>query len=263
MKAASSHPPFILTKWYLDCVDDVGNAAILYCAEMRWRGLHLSYSSVVSLNGEVAHSRTSLGRFRVDEKDRRINVEFPRLKVLGEWNADSAPVQQTVYEDSTGYVHWNCIQPRSFARIRIGDRELVGLGYAECLTLTLPPWQLPIRELRWGRFVSAQDSLVWIDWQGAYSASFAFHNESKLDLHGVSESELTAGGVTLRMKASIPIRMGQLRETVLPGAPALGKIFPNSIFNIEERKWRSRGVLDADDRRAEGWVIHEVVLWNL
>jgi hypothetical protein len=247
----------------MDCIDDAGDTAILYCAEMRWHSFDLNYCGLVSRSGEATLSRSSLGRFRVDADDQRIGVELPALKVAGEWNADSAPVQQTVYEDSAGYVHWNCMQPRSLARIRMGDRELVGLGYAECLTLTLPPWQLPMRELRWGRFVSAQDSLVWIDWRGPYSTSFAFHNERKLAIQGISESEFAADGATLRMQDATPIRTGRLRETILPGVPALGKIFPHSIFNIEERKWRSRGVLDAGDHRAEGWVIHEEVRWNL
>jgi hypothetical protein len=247
----------------MDCIDDAGDTAILYCAKMRWRGLPLSYCSFVSRSGEVALSHTSLGRFRIDAEEHRIGVEFPSLKVAGEWNADSAPVQQTVYEDATGYVRWNCMQPRSLARVRIGDREVAGLGYAECLTLTLPPWRLPMRELRWGRFVSAQDSLVWIDWQGPYSTSFAFHNGRKLDIRSISESECAVDGTTLHMQDSVPIRAGRLRETILPGAPALGRIFPQSVFNIEEHKWRSRGVLDTGDHRAEGWVIHEVVGWNL
>jgi hypothetical protein len=230
---------------------------------MRWRGLHLNYCSVIYMVGEVAESRTSLRRFHVNEGDGEIGVEIPGLKVLGKWKADSAAVRQTVYEDSAGYVHLNCIQPRSIARIRIGDRELAGLGYAECLTLTLMPWELPLRELRWGRFVSPQDALVWTDWRGPYSTSFAFHNGRKLETQCVSESELVAGDATLRMKDSTPIREGRLRETVLPGAPALRRIFPHSIFNVEECKWRSRGVLDVGDRHAEGWVIHEVVRWEI
>jgi hypothetical protein len=230
---------------------------------MRWRGLHLSYCNALCTDGEVVRSRTSLRRFRIDQKDRRINIELPGLKVVDEWKADSAPVQQTVYGTSAGCVQWNCRQPKSFARIRIGDRELAGLGYAECLTLTLPPWQLPMRELRWGRFVSAQDSLIWIDWRGPYSTSFAVHNERMLDLHSISETELAISGATLHMTESIPIRIGRLADTVLPGAPALRRICPHSVFDIEERKWRSRGVLDTGDRRGEGFVIHEVVHWNL
>ena len=263
MKEAPQHPPFFLSKWYLDCIDDAGDAVILYCAAMRWRGLHLNYSSIVSLVGETAQSQTSLRRFRVVEGDGEISVEIPGLKVAGNWKADSAPVRQTVYEDPAGSVHWNSIQPRSIARIRIGDRELTGLGYVECLTLTLPPWQLPMRELRWGRFVSACDALVWTDWQGPYSTSFAYHNGRKLDIDSVSESGLIAGDATLRMTDSTPIRVGRLRDTVLPGAPALARIFPHSIFNVEECKWRSRGALDTGDHHAEGWVIHEVVRWNI
>ena len=42
-----------------------------------------------------------------------------------------------------------------------------GTGYAERLELSIRPWRLPIRELRWGRFVSEGASMAWIDWQGA------------------------------------------------------------------------------------------------
>ncbi len=247
----------------MDCINDAGDAAILYCASVRWHSIHLNYGSVVYKSETDALCQTSLGRFQVDVKDRRIGVELPGLKVIGEWNAASAPVEQTVYKGSTGSVHWNCMQPGSLAWIRIGDHEFAGLGYAECLTLTVPPWQLPMRTLRWGRFVSAEDALVWIDWQGPYSTSFAFLNGRKLKLHQVSESKLTADGATLCIRDSAPIRTGQLSRTILPAAPALGKIFPHSLFNIEEHKWRIRGVLDADGHRAEGWVIHEVVHWNL
>jgi hypothetical protein len=261
--ATSSRPPFLLVKWYTDCVTDSGDVAILYCAEMRWHGFHLSYCNVLCTEGEIVHSRTSLRRFRIDQNDRQINVELPGLKVAGEWIANCPPVEQTIYKSSEGWVQWNCLQPKSFARIGIGDRELAGLGYAERLTLTLPPWQLPMRELRWGRFVSAQDSLVWIDWRGPYSTSLAFHNERKLDLHSISETELAVSGATLHMSESIPIRIGRLAETILPGAPVLRRICPHSVFDIEECKWRSRGVLDTGDQRVEGFVIHEVVHWSL
>ena len=42
---------------------------------------------------------------------------------------------------------------------------LRGLGYAEHLSMTIPPWRLPIDTLRWGRFLSPERSVVWIDWQ--------------------------------------------------------------------------------------------------
>jgi hypothetical protein len=31
--------PFTLGKWYMDCVNDAGDAAILYGADLEWHGL--------------------------------------------------------------------------------------------------------------------------------------------------------------------------------------------------------------------------------
>ena len=254
--------PFTLVKWYMDCVADSGDAVILYCAELRWRAVHATYSSILSVNGRLAESRSSMARCRLSSAGGQILVELPRLGVSGSWQASAAPFQQTVYEDASGSVLWNCLQPRASVHLSVGDRELAGMGYAECLTLTLPPWQLPMQQLRWGRFVSPEDSLAWIDWQGPYSTSFAVHNGERCEILSVSDSEVAMAGATLRMEESFSLRSGRLGDTILPGAPALGKMLPRSLSNIEEHKWRSRGILNAQDRTSKGWGIHEVVHWK-
>lgn len=254
---------FSLVKWYMDCVTEAGDAAILYCADLQWRRVHLAYSSILSVLGQSVESHSSMSRYRLFSTGDQILVEFPRLDVSGKWEAEAAPVQRTLYESAAGAVEWNCLQPRSSVNLRIGERELTGLGYAEGLTLTLPPWQLPMRQLRWGRFVSPQDSLAWIDWQGDYSTSFAVHNGRVFDTLSVTDSGIAIQGVTLRMEESLSLRAGKLGSTVLPGVPALGKLLPRSLLNIEEQKWRSRGILNAPDRSSHGWVIHEVVNWKV
>jgi len=254
---------FSLVKWYMDCVTECGDAAILYCADLHWRGVRLAYSSVLTVHGDLAESHSSMARFGLSATSDEILVEFPRLEVAGSWKADAAPVQRTVYENASGAVEWKCLQPRSLVTLRAGGRELRGFGYAECLTVALPPWQLPMRQLRWGRFVSAEESLAWVDWQGEYSTSFAMHNGRACETLAVSDSEVAIPGATLRMEESFSLRAGPLGTTVLPGAPALGKLLPRSLRNIEEQKWRSRGTLNAQDRSSHGWVIHEVVHWKL
>jgi hypothetical protein len=253
---------FLLVKWYMDCVAESGDAAILYCAELRWRGIQAAYSSVLSVRGASVESHTSMARYRLSSTGGEILVELPRLGVSGRWEASAPPFEQTVYENASGSVLWNCLQPRAAVRLRIGDRELTGLGYAECLTVTLPPWRLPLSRLRWGRFVSAGDSLAWIDWQGPYSTSFAVHNGVRCETLSVTDSEVALRGATLRMEESFPLRAGRLGSTILPGAPALRKMLPRSLADIEEHKWRSRGTLNAQGHSSNGWAIHEVVHWK-
>jgi hypothetical protein len=262
MKPAVAEPPFTLVKWYMDCVTEPGETAILYCADLRWRGIHASYSSVLLADGHAITTQSSMKRHRLLPHDDHIVVEFPQMNVSGTWKATAAPVQHTMYEESRGSVLWNCLQPGSFVHVTVGDCELNGLGYAECLTLTLPPWQLPLRRLRWGRFVSAQDTLAWIDWTGPYSTSIAVHNGHTCEPHSISDAEISLEDATLHIDELFPLRSGRLGSTILPGAPMLRGLLPHSLFDIDEKKWRSRGTLDKQGHQSRGWVIHEVVDWN-
>jgi hypothetical protein len=247
----------------MDCVTDAGDAAILYCADLRWRALCASMGSVLESRADVpARTRTSLGRFRISAEANEIRVEHARLKATGTWRAQCPGVQRTVYEEAGGSIVWNCVQPASRVRMRVGDHELNGLGYAECLTLTLPSWRLPIRSLRWGRFVSEGHALAWVDWQGPYSTRFAALDGRACGLESASESEVIADGASLKIDGGASLRAGRLNSTILSGAPGLKRLFPASLFNIREQKWKSRGALACSGQMSHGWVIHEVVEWE-
>jgi hypothetical protein len=257
------HPgPFSLVKWYMDCVTDAGDAAIVYCADLRWGGMHATIGNVLESGAETS-TRTSLGRYRIECLPDEIAVDYPRLKISGSWRPTCSPFQRAVYEEAGGSIEWNCLQPASRVRMRTGEREFEGLGYAECLTVTVAPWRLPLRQLRWGRFVSAHHSLAWVDWQGEYSASFAVADGIECKLISISESEIAIESGALQIGEEISLRGGRLRSTILPGARALRRLFPPSIFNIREQKWKSRGTLVHRGETSYGWVIHEVVDWEL
>jgi len=254
---------FSLVKWYLDCVTDSGDVAILYSARLKWHGPSLAHSSLIGVVGESRTERSSLRSAKIGLDAEMISVDAPQLGLHGVWIAQSAPFERTVFENQQGSVVWNCLQPSADVRVIAGGNTWAGRGYAECLTLTLPPWKLPMRHLLWGRFVSRHDALAWIDWQGPYSMRLVLHNGAEALNPSISEHEVSCHAATLRMDEPVSIRAGRLASTVLPGAPALAGIFPSSIFNIEERKWRSRGVLRTQRHQSLGWVIHESVAWNV
>jgi hypothetical protein len=256
--------PFSLTKWYLDCVTELGDTAIIYCADLRWHQIRTVFSSILTVQRDSINSRTSMPRGRLPTVDGDIlSVELPKFSVSGKWKSAANPVRRTVFEDPSGYIRWNCLQPKSEVDLYIQDRRLRGLGYAECLTLTVPPWRLPMQHLRWGRYLSPEDSLAWVDWQGPYSTCFAFHNGQECQPESVSDVKVVLTDGILNMDTGLALRSGRLGDTLLPGAPALGKLFPHSLFNIEEHKWRSRGSFSAEGHNSSGWVIHEVVHWNI
>jgi len=263
--AASSH--ISLVKWYMDCVSDAEEVAILYSARVRWRGIPLAYSNLICTEGAATKSASSMHSVKIRRDDKQILVASSQLDLQGQWTARAAPVEQTVYACESGSVVWSCLQPAASVSLSIGEKKLTGAGYAECLTLTLPPWQLPLRHLQWGRFVSDLDALTadavtWIDWNGPYALNLAVHNGRSHEGASISNTEVVWGGGKLRMEEPLALRAGRLGSTVLPAAPALSRIFPYSLFNIEEKKWRSRGILETPDHQSRGWVIHETVDWS-
>ena len=138
-----------------------------------------------------------------------------------------------------------------------------GFGYAERLRLTIPPWRLPIRTLRWGRYVSAQRSLVWIDWTGESACRAVFLNGRPATAVRVDDDGVElAGGTRATFDRGLIVRSGTLGRTVLGAIPGLRSAAPARIFQVEECKWRSRTLVSAAGGESEeGWSIHEVVRW--
>src|ERR1019366_7815760 len=101
---------FELVKWYMDCVTDGGDLAVVYCAEFRWRGIRASYSGVLTVVTGKTETRSAMGAYLLSSDADQISVEIPRLRVSGDWKADAAAVKRMVYENAVGSVHWNCIQ---------------------------------------------------------------------------------------------------------------------------------------------------------
>ena len=145
-----------------------------------------------------------------------------------------------------------------------GKTRMTGLGYAECLTLSVLPWKLPLEELHWGRFLSEQDALVWIDWRGPQPWRTLIHNSEEHEIQSLTESEIlfAPSGTSLELDRGLVLRSGQLGQTVFAGVSHLAKLLPHNMLSVEECKWRSRGVLQTGNSSASGWAIHEIVKWK-
>ncbi len=251
-------------------MSDAGDVFIGYAARLRWKAFTLKYSSVLEKQkDQPTEVRTSLVKFAAPQiTDSSLNWSSDSLGVNGTWKALScAPVERTLFETDAGEIKWRCLQPRAAADIYIGKerRRLRGLGYAEHIEISIPPWQLPIEELRWGRFLSESDSLVWIDWRGPHPLRLVLHNGVEAKTAQVADSEVgfDGGRQILRLEEKQVLREGALINTAFSVIPGIGKILPLRSLNTYECKWRSRGFLDgsASPEGSEGWAIHEIVRW--
>jgi hypothetical protein len=131
--------------------------------------------------------------------------------------------------------------------------------------MSIKPWQLPIDELRWGRFLSNSDAVVWIDWIGEVKQSLLFHNGVRMNNCSITDNEIKINGneIVLALTEKSILREGRLVSTMLSRIPGIDKIVPAQILQTHECKWRSRGVLKKKDfPPTSGWAIHEVVRFS-
>ena len=260
-------PGLTLKKWYLDLVADDGEVRIAYVAELELGPLRLGYESLLRAGRDRPPQSQTLFRSAVEPSIGHDSLSWhsPALSVEGRWQFTSAPLRRSVLRAPEGRVDWHCLAPG--ARVSMIDREesLSGLGYAECLTLTIPPWRLPIEELHWGRFVAQDCSLVWIDWRGSHAFRCVVLDGEELAGARVSREGVFDESRQIGLEFSEPmvLRAGTLGGTALTGLPtSLKRALPTKVLSIDERKWRARGTLRRPGRaNVTGWVIHEVVTW--
>ena len=262
----SKESSFLLTKWYMDCVAENGDAAVVYVADLRWNKLSIHYESLLTIIDGRVHCVSSLRKEHSPQLDRNaITLTLPGLGIAGTWRALRAPVRRTVFEGKEGCIDWHCHQPMAQVDVLLQDKtRITGLGYAECITLSVVPWKLPLEELHWGRFLSEQHALVWIDWRGPQPWRSLIHNGDEHEIQSLTESEIlfVPTGNSLDLDRGLVLRSGQLGHTIFTRISRLAKLLPHNMLAVEECKWRSRGRLQAASANASGWAIHEVVKWK-
>lgn len=257
-----------LQKWYLDCITDTGEAFIGYLAVLQWKSLKVPYSSTIFLNGDSkTHVSTRLTKPVHPVVDgNRIGWDDRGLKIHGQWERDRPSIEAILHESPKGYLKWNCFQPRAKANISFRDHSYKGYGYAEMLQLTDLPWNIDMDTLRWGRFCSETDNLVWIQINGDTKREWLWYNNEQVDEPIIEDHRVSIPdvGITLELDQSAVIESEQkIYNTVknlVKYLPGFDKIIPMRFLYSDETKWRSRGKLVKDNTAlGEGWAIHELV----
>jgi hypothetical protein len=255
-----------LTKWYLDLVTPGGTTLIVYAAALRWRALRIEFAStfVAPPLGDVIEASSWSGVELPHDEDDRLRFSNGGLAIDGEWERTAPAVAATLLDDEEGRVRWDCLYPGAQARVRSRNGVLTGLGYAERLTFTRPPWSLPLHTLRWGRFVSARHTLAWIRWDGGPPRRWAWLDGAPQP-GSMAEGDGVTGldrGVALDLTPSRVLCDRRALQVLSHQLPALNALPLGRLKSLREIKRLDRGHLKGpslgDD---EGWVIHETVTW--
>mgnify|MGYP001596350551 CR=1 FL=1 len=154
---------FTLSKWYLDCVAPDGRVVIAYWASLGWRDLSITWQQVTLHDpGQPARRQSSLSSSPPPAiGPDAITWLAPALDCRIDVRPRQGPIRHRLLDDSTGIVEWRADAPAADVSVALGGRApMQGTGYAERLLVTVLQWHLPIRELRWGRWIDAAANLL-------------------------------------------------------------------------------------------------------
>jgi hypothetical protein len=254
---------FTLTKWYLDGVDDTGRVVIAY-----WVNLAV---------GDVRVTWHALSEYEAGTPDRRVwslAATAPPRRTDGEltWCSNAlgvklamecrdSPHELTLLDAPAHAVQWRGETMASRMRLEQNGRSpFNGVGYAECLTLTVAPWRLPIETVEWGHWISSDlaHASTWFRWHGAHPLDCVV--EDGRDAVALRDRALvTTETATLEIAPARMLERRHLREIVYP-IPLLARVVPDSLLALEETKWLGRGTRrDADGSVHDGWTVFETV----
>ena len=251
-----------LTKWYMDLVMDDGRVAIVSWARLEGFGPVLTWSNRLTRRGLAVEDVKSTSPVGGPHHDGDVmQWSHAGLSFVGQWQRSSEPITRRLHESQHGAILWECLMPRAIATMTIDGEILHGHGYTERLTMTLRPWLLPIRNLRWGRFHSSTGGgVVWLEWNGSCPLSVVVCDGIEASGAAIKDDVIESGDWRLDLACECVLRDGAIGSTALSGVPGLGRIAPIAMLGTHEHKRLSRGIVSRHDGRIErGWAIHEVV----
>ena len=258
---------FALTKWYLDCVGDDGSAFIGYWARLAWRKLSIRYASAFlsPARGEPRLFWRLTHCAEPRETEEEVRWTSRRLGIEASWERLAAPLSRRIFDERSSVIDWECRVPAARARVAVRrEAPLEGSGHVERMTMTLPPWEAPMEELRGGRFVAGSRAIVWIGWRGPRPLTLVFS-----DGREIPEATIEEDGIRLERGrlALIPTRIlsdGPLIPGTVVDSRAFSSLPMARFAQAREVKSLSRGALaEPAGRTCGGWAIHERVRLDL
>jgi hypothetical protein len=257
---------FELTKWYLDIVTDEGDALIAYAARLNIEGLRVSYASTLfSRPAERDIEKATIRGVTCPVLNSGECAWQSRpLDVEGTWHRESPAIERTLIETPDGSIRWTCHMPRARATFRHRQRALHGRGYVECLTMTVAPWKLPFRTLRWGRHTSDQHSLVWIDWDRGDAGRWIWLDGVEQPGARLADTGVTglSGGGELHLRDSRDVRDRRVLAGISGVIRALRPHATSPLAGMHEHKQLSSSAITGTGHAMDrGEALHEVVTW--
>ncbi len=262
---------FHLNKWFLDFIGNNGETMIFYAATLFFKGIVVHYASWIRYDTE--NGVTVRSHFRnvklPEKKDKLITWHDDKFKVSGSWQSVTKPLQTRIFDGDDGYLDWNCFQPASSVQLKINDKIIKGQGYAEQLILTTLPWHIPMNDLRWGRFHSLNDTMVWIEQRKEKKQQWLWLNGEKLMNCSIEDDHIASQekDFVLKLDRGVVLesekKIFHVVEKLLRYLPGFNQLMPAKFLMATNHKWLSKGEFQHNGHPVtQGMAIHEWVNFN-
>lgn len=264
-------PDFHLNKWFLDFIGDSGEIMIFYAAKLSWKGFTVRYGSWLNCDHDTGvRERSHIRNVQFPEKkDNLISFHDDEFNVSGSWESAVNPLFARLFDAEVGYLDWYCHQPASRVQLNIKGKIVNGDGYVEQLILTAPPWHIPMDDLRWGRFRSEQDAMVWIEIRSETKQQWVWLNGEHVTDCIITDDQISSvdGNFYLKLDCGCKLESGakiyRVMRNLLHHLPGFGQIVPAGLLMAHNQKWVSKGELHRNGEPAcPGAAIHEWVNFN-
>jgi hypothetical protein len=259
---------FHLSKWFLDLVDTTGTVMIFYAARITWHGLSASYTSCLQYSpGSGISLKSRFSDVQMPQIDANaITWNDSKFGISGKWISSAKKVEARIFDSDEGFLDWKCFQPASAVQLSINGNTMKGSGYAEQLILTAFPWKIPMDELRWGRFGSDENSMVWIEIKADEKRQWLWLNGEKIENCIIEDEQIRVPDkkLVLNLDRSVILESEKKIYTVVAKLiryiPGFNKIIPRNFLMADETKWLSSAKLQANHKiLSRGMAIHELV----
>jgi len=258
--------PFVLEKWCVDVLAPDGTVLLVYLGWMRVLGAPLARvtAELFRPDGSVVrgHAKARVIRAAADRLEfgpatlRADSLSWRTPGLSGELRFSArhpaATPRDPFLEDGGRRLLWTVEVPDADVEGELrwpgGATALEGRGYRDRVWFDLRPWRFPIRELRWGRAVSASHATTWVAARTGHGEIAATWTDGAV-AQGAREPEFGPGRVLVEGRvADLPgLRFGVLR-------PLLRRL----TRDPREVKWAGPATLAGEPARA----VHERVVWG-
>jgi hypothetical protein len=294
--------PFYLKKWYLDLISDDGVVVYLYFISTKIAGMRGGNISAHVALPDGGSLRASMNRrvMLVDSKrsaecapsflnnaagSAHARLELPQLYIDFRYHSSGIPWAPTeggvLLRKNGNYLAWNVPLPAAAAEgvIQSGRQEwrVSGVGYQDIVEMTLPPWQLPIAELNWGRAHCGHYTVVFDRVKLTHGATLQYvmlraeNTDAGMVASEMFTIETDEGDQKTTLRHDSFALHLSLRHILAEGEIASGeqikyrllrKFLAKTSGNPFEKKMVSEAALCLGGHTYGGWAIHERVSWR-